>query len=275
LQFPLPAICGGLAIVVLSRLMALYLDVEPMRPSEMSPQQFSRLFAAGLQLGGLARLLLEYVRIKLVAWHGRAALAPVGSPEREKMYRRIAKQGGGARLLPSGVSLEPATIAWPVPEKHAEWSAVLQSHGFQHFGQFREVETKGGLDFWFDSAQDLTAIVLMLPTRGMWLSVFTRYDDGSSFCASNKLPTGIELPPHKKTVYLGLEANAETVIHSALSERPDGHRRRPAAEDLLDDYKKGWIENVEWRRARGTTAEEIKRVDQLRGQPRAIGQVVR
>ena len=91
---------------LLSRLMALYLDVEPMRPSEMSPQQFSRLFAAGLLLGGLARLLLEYVRIKLVAWHGRAALAPVGSPEREKMYRRIAKQGGGARLLPSGVSLE-------------------------------------------------------------------------------------------------------------------------------------------------------------------------
>ena len=109
----------------------------------------------------------------------------------------------------------------------------------------------------------------------MWLSVLTRYDDGSSFCASNKLPTGIELPPHKKTVYLGLEANAEAVIHSALSERPDGHRRRPAAENLLDDYKKGWIENVEWRRARGTTLEEIKRVDQLRGQPRAIGQVVR
>jgi len=127
----------------------------------------------------------------------------------------------------------------------------------------------------FDSAHDLTAIVLMLPTRGMWLSVLTRYDDGSSFCASNKLPTGIELPPHKKTVYLGLEANAEAVIHSALSERPDGHRRRPAAENLLDDYKKGWIENVEWRRARGTTLEEIKRVDQLRGQPRAIGQVVR
>jgi hypothetical protein len=142
-------------------------------------------------------------------------------------------------------------------------------------GQFREVETKGGLDFWFDADRDLTAIVLMLPTRGMWLSVFTRYEDGSSFCAANKFSTGIELPPRKKTVYLGLEVNAERVIDCALSERPDGQRRRPTAENLLDDYKKGWRENIEWRRARGTTAEEIKRVDELRGQPRAIGQLPR
>jgi hypothetical protein len=115
----------------------------------------------------------------------------------------------------------------------------------------------------------------MLPTKGMWLSEFTRYQDGSSFGAFNKLPTGLELPPNKKTVYLGLEANAEAVIYCVLNERPDGLRRRPSAENLLDDYKKGWKESVDWRRARGTTAEEIKRVDQLRGQPRAIGQVAR
>jgi hypothetical protein len=273
LQFPLLAIYGTLAIVALSHLTASYLDAEPIRLGELSQQQLSSLLAGGLILGGVGRLLFEFVRIRLVIWHGKPALAPIGSPEREKLYRRIAKEGGSSRLLPSGVSLEAATVAWPVPEKHAEWSAVLQSHGFQYRGQFREPETAGGLDFWFDPENDLSAIIAMLPTRGMWLSVFTRYEDGSSFCAANKLSTGMDLHPRKKTVYLGLEVTAETVITCALSERPDGQRRQPTAENLLDDYKKGWRENIEWRRARGTSAEEIKRVDRLRGQARAIGQL--
>jgi len=275
LQFPLLAIYGTLAIVALSHLTASYLDAEAIRVGELSQQQLSGLLAGGLILGGFGRLLFEFVRIRLVIWHGKPALAPIGSPEREKLYRRIAKQGGSSRLLPSGVSLEAATVAWPVSEKHAEWSAVLQSGGFQYRGQFREPETKGGLDFWFDPENDLTAIIATLPTRGMWLSVFTRYEDGSSFCAVNKLSTGMDLHPRKKTVYLGLEVTAETVITCALSGRPDGQRRQPTEENLLDDYKKGWRESREWRRARGTTIEEIKRVDQLRGQATAIGQLQR
>lgn len=272
LQFPLLAICGALGLLAVSYSSAWYFGIGAIRLNELSQPQIVRLLAGGLMLGGFARLLLEFVRVKLVAWHARAALAPVGSPQREKMYRRIAKQGGGNRLLPSGVSLEPATIEWPVPEKHAEWTAVLQAHGFQHLGQFQEVETKGGLDIWFDTEHDLTGIVLMLPTRGMWLAVFTRYEDGSSFSAANKLPAGMDLPPRKKTVYLGLEASAESVIDRALRDRPEGIRRRPSAENLLDDYKKSWKDSVDWRRMRGTTAEEIRRLDQARGEPRAIGE---
>jgi len=275
LQYPLLAICGALLLMAISHLSASSFGVKPIRLTEISQPQIIRLLAGGLMLGGLARLLVEYVRIKLLAWHAKPALAPIGSPEREKMYRRIAKQGGGNRLLPSAVSLEPATIEWPVPEKHAEWTTVLMNRGFQHLGQFREVETRGGLDFWFDPQHDLTGIVAMLPNRGMWLAVFTRYEDGSSFCAMNKLPTGIELPPRKKTLYMGLEANAAVVIDRALEERPEGVRRRPTAENLLDDYEKGWKENMDWRRARGTTAEEIKRVDQGRGEIKAIGQTPR
>jgi hypothetical protein len=275
LQFPLLAIYGTLAIVALSHLTASYLDAEPIRLGELSQQQLSSLLAGGLILGGFGRLLFEFVRIRLVIWHGKPALAPIGSLEREKLYRRIAMQGGSGRLLPSGVSLEAATVAWPVSEKHPEWSAVLQSRGFQYCGQFREPETKGGLDFWFDPENDLTAIIATLPTWGMWLSVFTRYEDGSSFCAVNKLSTGMDLHPRKKTVYLGLEVTAETVITCALSGRPDGQRRQPTAENLLGDYKKGWRESLEWRRARGTTVEEIKRVDHLRGQATAIGQLPR
>jgi hypothetical protein len=275
LQFPLMAVYGTISLLALSAIGASYFGIEPIRITEMSSQQLSSLFTGGLLVGGFGRLLLELIRIWLLAWHGRPALAPVGSPEREKLYRRVAKDGGSCRLVPPEVSLVPATVEWPVPEKHSEWSAVLQSRGFQHRGEFTSPETKAGHDFWFKADEDLTALIATLPTQGMWLAVFTRYEDGSSFCAMNKLPTGMDFPPKRKAVYLGLEASAEALIEHVLKNRPEGQRRRPTADNLLDDYKMGWRTSIEWRRARGTTAEEVKRVDERRGQPKAIGAMSR
>jgi hypothetical protein len=275
LQFPLMAVYGTISLLALSAIGASYFGIEPIRITGMSSQQLSSLFTGGLLVGGFGCLLLELIRIWLLAWHGRPALAPVGSPEREKLYRRVAKDGGSCRLVPPEVSLVPATVEWPVPEKHSEWSAVLQSAGFQHLGQFVSPEVRAGHDFWFRPDQDLTAIVATLPGQGMWLAVFTPYEDGSSFCAMNKLPTGMDFPPKRKAVYLGLEASAEALIEHVLKNRPEGQRRRPTADNLLDDYKMGWRTSIEWRRARGTTAEEVKRVDERRGQPKAIGAMSR
>jgi hypothetical protein len=273
LQFPLLAIYGTLAMVAFSHLTASYLDAEPIRLGELSQQQLSSLLAGGLILGGFGRLLFELIRIRLLVWHGRPALAPVGSPEREKLYRRVAKGGASGRLVPPEVSLVPAIVEWPVPEKHSEWSAVLQSRGFQRRGEFTSPETKAGHDFWFKADEDLTALIATLPTRGMWLAVFTRYEDGSSsFCALNKLPTGMDHDPKSVKAFLGMDASAEAVIEHALKNRPQGRRRRPTADNLLDDYKTGWRRSVEWRRSRGTTPEEVKRVDQGRGQPKAVGE---
>ena len=240
LQFPLLAIYGTLAMVAFSHLAASYLDAEPIRLGELSQQQLSSLLAGGLILGGFGRLLFELIRIRLLVWHGRPALAPVGSPEREKLYRRVAKGGASGRLVPPEVSLVPAIVEWPVPEKHSEWSAVLQSRGFQRRGEFTSPETKAGHDFWFKADEDLTALIATLPTRGMWLAVFTRYEDGSSsFCALNKLPTGMDHDPKSVKVFLGMDASAEAVIEHALKNRPQGRRRRPTADNLLDDYKTG------------------------------------
>jgi hypothetical protein len=274
-QFPLMAIFGAVGVLLFSAIGAANFGTEPIRLSEMSSQQLSSLLTGGLLVGAFGRLLFELIRMRLIVWHGKPALAPVGSPEREKLYRRVAKDGGSCRLVPPEVSLVPATVEWPVPEKHAEWSAVLQSAGFQHLGQFVSPEVRAGHDFWFRPDQDLTAIVATLPGQGMWLAVFTRYEDGSSFCALNKLPTGMDLPPKRKAVYLGLEASAEALIEHVLENRPEGQRRRPTADNLLDDYKTGWRTSIEWRRARGTTAEEVKRVDERRGQPKAIGAMPR
>jgi hypothetical protein len=270
-QFPLLAFYGTVAILALSAMAAHSLGTEAIRPTEMSSRELSSLFTAGLVLGAFGRLLFELIRVRLVAWYGKPAQAPVGSPQREKLYRRIAKAGSSGLLVPLDVSLIPTKAEWPVPEKFEEWVASLVSHGFQHFAEFSTPQTKGFLDFWYLPEQDLTAIIATLPTKGMWLTVFTRYEDGSSFSAANKNSTGVDSPPLRKVVFLGPEATAGAVIEHALSKRPEGQRRTPTPQNLLDDYKSGWRMSVAWRRARGTTVEEIKRVEELRGKALAIG----
>ncbi|HYM75279.1 MAG TPA: hypothetical protein VE377_04805 [Candidatus Dormibacteraeota bacterium] len=272
LQFPLLAVYGTLAILALSALGTYYFGTEPMHVTEMASQQLSSLFAAGLMVGAFGRLLFELVRMRLVIWHGKPARSPMGSQEREKMYRRMARTRSSGLLVPLDVTLVPAQVEWPLPEKYREWAASLEKHGFQHSGQFDTPETKGAVDFWFNSEKELTAIIATLFTKGMWLTVFTRYEDGSSFSACNKDSTGLDSHPQRKGTYLGPDASAEAVIEYALSNRPGGAIRRPTPENLLEDYKKFWRISVEWRRARGTTAEEIKRVDEHRGKAKAAGE---
>ena len=275
LQFPLMALYGTAAILALSAIAAHYVGTEAIRPAEMSSQELSSLFAGGLVLGAFGRLLFELIRWHLVQWHGKPARAPIGSPEREKLYRRMAKRDSPGLLVPVEVSLVPATVDWPVPEKYNEWAATLERYGFSHFGQYKTPETKGFLDFWYCDERGLTAIIAALPTKGMWLTAFTRYEDDSSFSAANKHSTGVDSHPLRKAIFLGPDVTADAVIENAFSKRPDGQRRKPTLENLLDDYKRAWRRSVEWRRARGITAEEIKRIDELRGKALAVGAVVR
>jgi hypothetical protein len=269
-QFPLMAAYGTLAILAVWAVRAYWFKTEPIRLAEISSQDLGGLLVGGLFLGTLGRLVFEWMRHRLLIWHGKPALAPMGSPQREKLYQRMAKNPQPGILVPLDVTLVPMEIEWPSPENRDLWSTALRNHGFQHFGPFVTPETKGSVDFWFDSNRDLTATIAALPTRGMWLTVFTRYEDDSSFSVVNRDATGLDSHPRKKVVHLGREATADSVITRALSDRPDGLRRRPTAENLLDDYKNGWRANVEWRRARGTTAEEYKRIAERRARAQSI-----
>jgi len=274
LQFPLLTLYGTLAILALSALGTHYFGTEPMHLTEMSSPQLTGLFTGGLMVGAFGRLLFELIRMRLVIWHGKPARAPIGSAEREKLYQRMARIGSSGLLVPLEVTLVPAQAEWPLPDKYKEWAASLENHGFQPLGQFYTPETKGSLDFWFDSATDLAAIIATVPTRGMWLTVFSRYEDGSSFSACNKDSTGLDSHPQRKVTYLGPDAFAEAVIEYALSKRPAAVIRRPTRENVLEDYKKFWRMSVEWRRTRGTTAEEIRRVDERRGKSKATGESI-
>jgi hypothetical protein len=180
------------------------------------------------------------------------------------MYQRLAKNEIAGLRVPMDVTLVAAAIEWPYPEKYEAWSAVLRDRGFRHVGQFFIPEIRGSIDFWFSAERDLTAAITTVLPSHMSIAVFTRYEDQSSFSVVNTDWTGLDVPPEKKVVHLGPEATAETVLERALNERPEGARRRPTEENVLEDFTKNWQKHIEWRRTRGTTAEEYKRVDERR-----------
>jgi len=226
-----------------------------------SPAGFP-LALLGLVLGVSTKYLVEQLRISWWARQSKAALEPLGSPGREPFYRELAKNPN--LLVPLEITMQPTTITWPQPSQHEDWACALEENKFAPAGQYVIAETRTDLEFWLNPDEGVTACMVNHPSRGMWLSVFTRYEDESSFAVANKDWPGLDPHPAAKIVYLGPEASAQQVLETLRSQRPLGTRHAPTQKNFLEDYKKGWRKQIEWRRARGRTPEEIKRIDERR-----------
>lgn len=270
-QFPLLAFLGTVAMFVSSAASARWLGTEPLPWRRMPAQEWNGIFVLGLLLGGIARFLFEVARTKLMLWNTRSARQPIGSPGREKFYKKLARTNNSNLLVPLDITFIPAAIDWPSAEKYAEWTEALHREGFEQFGEYQIPETRSFSDFWLNAREDLTATIVSHPKAGMWLSVFTRYNDWSSFGVANKNETGVDPHPKKRTVYLGPNADAITVIETARRDRPEGVRRPSTRQSALSDYANSWRQHIEWRRSRGTTAEEYKRVGESKARAKAAG----
>jgi hypothetical protein len=270
-QFPLFAFLGTLAILAISALSARYFNTGPLHWERMAPQELYGIIVAGLLLAATARLLFELGRRRLLLHYTRPGRQPIGSPAREKFYERLARTNNSSLLVPLDIAFIPTAIDWPEPEKYVAWTELLRREGFEHLGSYLIQEARLPVDFWFHPQHDLTATIANHHKAGMWLCVFTRYEDWSSFAVANKKPVPIDPHPTKKIAYLGPEASAEAVLDQARRDRPEGVRRRPTRDNILPDYATSWRQYVEWRRARGTTADEYKRVAESKARAKAAG----
>ena len=272
-QMPLWAFLGTIAILALSELSARAFGSERIHWQSMSSQEWSGLIVVGMLLGGATRLVFEYVRGRLVLYLTRSARQPVGSPGREAFYQRLARTNNSSLLLPLDITFEPTRIEWLSVEKYQGWADALRREGFELLGAYQIREVRLDLELWFQPAEDLVAEVVNHPQAGMWVGAFTRYEDWSSFGVSNKKNFGLVDPhPTKRVVHLGADATAEQVIDKSRRERPGGVRCKVVPENLLSDYATSWRQYVEWRRARGTTAEEYKRIAERKAEAKVKGE---
>jgi hypothetical protein len=140
-------------------------------------------------------------------------------------------------LLPLDITLEPTNIEWLSVEKYQAWTDTLRREEFELLGAHQIREVRFDLELWCHSAEDLVAEVVNDQQAGMWVCVFTRYEDGSSFGVSNKKNFGLIDPhPTKKIVHIGADATAEQVIDKARRERPEGGRHPVVPSSILADY---------------------------------------
>jgi hypothetical protein len=272
IQFPLMALYGTLTILAISAISERYFHFALFYPEHLSAQEWNGLITAGLLLAIPVWMFFQRARLKAVIHLTRSSRQPVGSPGRENFYKQLARNNKSSLLIPIDITFETTAIEWPSQEKHDRWAEVLRREGFELHGAYLIPEVGSQTEIWFNTTEDFVAEIINHQKVKMFLSVLTRYEDWSSLSVSNRRPSPVDPHPTKRSICLGLEATVEEVMEKARRERPDHPRRKAVRENILPDYATSWRQRVEWRRARGTTAEEYKRVDQRKAAARAKGE---
>lgn len=264
LRFPLLAVLGLAVIVAARQLYAVAKHAPSPDWVSLTPADWAGLALIGLFLGACAAFLVHGFHLAAIYLHGRPARQPFGSPGREGLYRRLVREKRPNLLVPREITLQPCVIEWLQPEKHDEWATVLRQTGFRLHGQYLIPEVKIEVEFWFSSEENLIAKIVNHRGVGMSLSAFTRYRDGSSITVAAKIPSGLDSHPARKMIYLGPDATTSEVLDRLRTERPSTGQLQPTAENILPLYRQGWTEFIDWRRSRGTSLEEYKRMDARR-----------
>jgi hypothetical protein len=264
LRFPLLAVLGLSLIVASSGLYAAAKHAPPPDWVSLTPTDWAGLTVLGLLVGGCAGLLIHGLHLAAIYLHGRPARQPLGSLGREGFYRQLVREKGPNLLVPRDITFQPGVLVWPQPEKHDEWAAALGEKGFQLFGRYFIPEVKIEVEFWVNSAENLIAQIIYFPGRGMWVSAYTRYLDGSSITVAARNPSGLDSHPTKKMIYLGPDATVPQVLDHLKRERPSAGQLQLTLENILPLYQQSWREFIDWRRSRGTSLEEYRRIDAIR-----------
>ncbi|MGZ4813914.1 MAG: hypothetical protein ACXVZV_00795 [Terriglobales bacterium] len=273
LHYPAMALIGTLLVLAVSTWLRpthpeLYIDWR-----ELSPQQWVSWTFVGTGVGALLWAVGYGIRLVITWYIISPATQPLGSPKRDRFYRQLARAPKPHNpLVPLHITFERKSFEWPSLEKHTEWSTALHRDGFEPLGQYLIPEIKTELELWLNRSEGLMACIANHPLKGMWVDVFARYADGRSMTAVNKNGHGLDPHPKRRIDYIGPQATAEHVIQHARSNFGAEGRLHPTEPQVIEGFKKNWTEYVQWRRERGTTAEEYKRVAHIRAAEKTAGQ---
>lgn len=259
LRFPLWVVLGTLELMLVLGLSGFDKRIANFQWSAITQGNWIAILFAGLYVGAATHGIFYLCRLFYYRWRTRLARRPIGTPGRDAFYRQLAREPNV--LTPRDITFEPVNIQWLNPENHFAWTNTLKRESFQHVGQYRIPETGTDVEFWININENFTASIANFPSRGMWLAIFTRYQDGSSFNVANKNRTGLSEHPRKKVVYLGWQATAEDVLSQVRALRPATVQLTPTLENTLPEYIKNWREYMDWRRTTKITEAEYRVLD--------------
>src|SRR6266446_6072474 len=159
---------------------------------------------------------------------------------------------------PDNITLTPASQ--PPGTEAAGILKMLHGGGFSPVGSFT-VPEMGGLPIHFmvQPGESAVAAVYEHPKAGVWLNLFTRYQDGTSFTfATSRMGGGLDQRPgHPVVREPGLETSA--AWGRFLRERRQGPMISFTAEDVPQMFADAYAEAIAWRKQRGLSGEEVQR----------------
>lgn len=151
--------------------------------------------------------------------------------------------------------------AWRDPEGVAGRADPLGDLGFQEVGTFTTQELPGlFLRAFAHPAECAYAVVYEHPQAGVWLDLFSRYEDGTTLTYTTTVQ-GRDLdqrPGHGKVPAPELDSAA--LWRRFHAERPQRPLAPHPAEAFAATFEQSYAEAMDWRNARGYSEEEVRRV---------------
>jgi hypothetical protein len=176
---------------------------------------------------------------------------------------------GSMTVTPAHIHLTPVgTASWDNEDAVKRLIEPLAGLGFERVGAF-QVDEVGGLQLeaWVLPARSVSAVVYDHPKAGLWLDLFTHFEDGTRFtCANTSRGEGVDhAPGHDSRRYAGL--GTKELFERFMAERPDRPAKPVSLETFVETFERVYAEEMAWRNSRGgPTEQEIRNVAALSGQ---------
>ncbi len=257
------AAVGIVALLAFYALRQRFYGGAPLGWRTLTPNEKFGFVLLGTFLGAVLYLAWYVLRLMLVRWSSKSAMAALGTPERLKFYKQLEK-AKSVSSTPLEVELQAVEIDWPDPAQHETWARGLKELGFEQAGAYQIVRSRSCIEFFVHGEHRITANCSLAPYKDAFTEMVTRYVDGSVFTISAHESPGLDPHPMRTTIRVPRTTTVEEILEKMLRERPEKVMVTPAKEMVVPRFKQSWREYMEWRRQKGTSAEEYRRVDERR-----------
>lgn len=199
----------------------------------------------------LIRWVLVVVLVIVVRFGARALLKNVGK-------KALAKQPDAYHLTQMGV------LIWKDPPAVRKLSDALVACAFEEIGDYSITEMpQVKVRFLMKPADSVYACVYEHEKAGIWMDVITRYKEHRSVTFTTARDRGLEHRPGDIVVHAP-GSTPQALYARLLAERPKGDLEEITAESALRLFEEASQQQLEWRRNRGVSAEEVARVGKTR-----------
>ena len=172
--------------------------------------------------------------------------------------KAIARQPDALHLKRS------ATPAWRNPAAVDAITQTLLARGFTDGGTFTAPEMPAVIIRMFAKpAEAVCSCIYEHEKVGVWMDMFTRYQDTTGITFTNTRDRGLSQRPGRPILHFP-ELSPADLYQQFIAERPAGAMVTITAEQLPRFYEEAYAESMAWRKNKGITAEEVARVAKTR-----------